>query len=68
MFVQSERRDQVYLDYAEPQPIFVQASVIELAHIAERSRKCQEKVHVYELIRRSGCAGGGGYSIFLTSS
>ncbi len=26
MFVQGERRDQVYLDYAEPQPIFVQAS------------------------------------------
>ena len=48
MFVQGERRGQVYLDYAEPQPIFVQASAIELAHIAdERSRKCQEKVHLY---------------------
>ena len=48
--MQGERRSQVYLDYAEPQPIFVQASAIELAHIAERSRKCQEKVHEYEPI------------------
>ncbi|MCI5647346.1 MAG: hypothetical protein MR299_06790, partial [Bacteroidales bacterium] len=48
-FVQGESRSQVYLDYAEPPPIFVQASAIELAHIAERSRKCQEKVHLYEL-------------------
>ena len=28
--------------YAERSRIFVQASAIELAHIAERSRKCQE--------------------------
>ena len=38
--------------YAERSRIFVQASAIELAHIAERSRKsqrkCQEKVRVYE--------------------
>ena len=38
--------------YAERSRIFVQASAIELAHIAERSRKsqrkCQEKVHLYE--------------------
>ena len=39
--------------YCRAQPkiskqIFVQASAIELAHIAERSRKCQEKVHLYE--------------------
>ena len=51
-FVQGESRSQVYLDYAEPQPIFVQASAIELAHIAEHSQnlkeKCQEKVHLYE--------------------
>ena len=71
--MQGESRSQVYLNYAEPQPIFVQASAIELAHIAERgrksqsqfsckrvqsrtcsgyaerSRKCQEKVHLYEL-------------------
>ena len=46
--MQGERRGQVYLDYAEPKQIFVQASAIELAHIAERSRKCQEKVHLYE--------------------
>ena len=46
--MQGESRSQVYLDYAEPPPIFVQASAIELAHIAERSRKCQEKVHLYE--------------------
>ena len=46
-FVQGERRGQARLGYAEPQPIFVQASAIELAHIAERSRKCQEKVDVY---------------------
>ena len=49
--MQGERRGQVYLDYAEPQPNFVQASAIELTHIAERSRKCQEKVHLYELIQ-----------------
>ena len=42
-FVQGESRSQVYLDYAEPPPIFVQASAIELAHIAERSRKSQSK-------------------------
>ena len=40
--------------YAERSRIFVQASAIELDHIAERSRKsqrkCQEKVHVYEPI------------------
>ena len=41
--MQGESRSQVYLDYAEPQPIFVQASAIELAHIAERSRKSQSK-------------------------
>ena len=38
--------------YAERSRIFVQASAIELAHIAERSRKSQrkgqEKVRVYE--------------------
>ncbi|MDY5451564.1 MAG: hypothetical protein SPG28_01555, partial [Alloprevotella sp.] len=39
--------------YCRAQPkiskqIFVQASAIELAHIAERSRKCQEKLHLYE--------------------
>ena len=38
--------------YAERSRIFVQASAIELDHIAERSRKsqrkCQEKVRVYE--------------------
>ncbi|MFW5546691.1 MAG: hypothetical protein ACOCNO_06610, partial [Bacteroidales bacterium] len=43
--------------YCRAQPkiskqIFVQASAIELAHIAERSRKCQEKVHLYEEKRR----------------
>ena len=32
--VQGESRSQVYLDYAEPPPIFVQASAVELAHIA----------------------------------
>ena len=44
--------------YAERSRIFVQASAIELAHIAERSRKsqrksqrkCQEKVHLIEPI------------------
>ena len=53
-FVQGESRSQVYLDYAEPPPIFVQASAIELAHIAERSRKCQEKVHLYEQSKLKG--------------
>ena len=47
-FVQGESRSQVYLDYAEPPPIFVQVSAIELDLIAECSRKCQEKVHLYE--------------------
>ena len=46
--MQGESRSQVYLDYAEPPPIFVQVSAIELDLIAERSRKCQEKVHLYE--------------------
>ena len=36
--------------YADRSRIFVQASAIELDHIAERSRKsqrkCQEKVHI----------------------
>ena len=39
--MQGERRGQVYLDYAEPKQIFVQASAIELAHIAERSRNIE---------------------------
>ena len=38
--------------FVQASAIFVQASAIELAHIAERSRKsqrkCQEKVRVYE--------------------
>ncbi|MCI5646051.1 MAG: hypothetical protein MR299_00080 [Bacteroidales bacterium] len=60
--MQGERRSQVYLDYAErsrifvqASAIFVQASAIELAHIAERSRKCQEieLAHIAERSRKS---------------
>ena len=43
-FVKPNEQNSSSLEYSAMARIFVQASAIELAHIAERNRKCQKKI------------------------
>ena len=43
-FVKPNEQSSSLLEYSAMARIFVQVSAIELAHIAERSRKCQKKI------------------------